>query len=265
MIFYSSIEPVYFILPVLGLIIGLFGSMLGGGGGFFFLPILTLLFKVPAQEAVITSLVATLPICIAGSFSHYRRSNIDFRIAAIFSGAGVAGAFIGAFLTNIISTNQLKVSFGIYSVLLSLNIVVNTWRKEQNDKDGEERINTGRTSRITKGSIFGLFAGIITGTFGSSGTAPVLAGLFSMHIPLKIVIGTSLLIVLINTFFAVGAHFLIGKIDMTLVLFLTAGSAIGALTGPRLLTNVKTDRSENKFRYIYAAVMSILGILMIIG
>ena len=265
MIFYSSIEPVYFMLPVLGLIIGFFSSMLGGGGGFFFLPIMTLLLKVPPQVAVITSLVATLPICIAGSFSHYRRSNIDFRIAAIFTVAGIAGAFIGAGITSIISSNELKVSFGTYSMLLSFNLIIGTWKRKRKNKDGNVQKNTGNMTRMTKGSFFGLFAGIVTGTFGTSGTAPVLAGLFSMHIPLKRVIGTSLMVVLINTFFAVGAHFLIGQIDMTLVLFLTAGSTIGALTGPRLLTNVKSEHSENKFRYIYATVMGILGFLMIIG
>jgi hypothetical protein len=264
MIFHSSIEPAYYLLPLFGFVIGLFGSMLGGGGGFFFLPILTLLLKAPAQTAVITSLVATLPICIVGSFSHYRRSNIDFHMAAMFALAGIAGAFIGAGITSLVSATVLKISFGIYSVLIALNMAFSTWRNKQSEATGEGRqSNSGL--KTAKGSFYGLFAGIITGTFGTSGTAPVLAGLFSMRIPLKMVIGTSMLIVLINTFFAVGAHFLIGKIDLTLVGFLTAGSAIGALTGPILLANVKTDSSESKIKYWYAAVMVILGVLMIIG
>lgn len=265
MIFHSSIEPIYFLLPLVGLIIGLFGTMLGGGGGFFFLPILTLLLKVPAQTAVITSLVATLPICIVGSFGHYRKSNIDFRIAAMFALTGIVGAFIGAGITSRISARQLKISFGVYSVLIAFNMAFSTWRKKRTDANGTKQQNNSGLIKIAKGLFFGLFAGTITGTFGTSGTAPVLAGLFSMRIPFKMVIGTSLLIVLVNTFFAVGAHFLIGKIDLTLVCFLTAGSTIGALTGPKLLAKAKTDRSENKIRYWYAAVMVALGVLMIIG
>ncbi|MEL7589278.1 MAG: sulfite exporter TauE/SafE family protein, partial [Prolixibacteraceae bacterium] len=112
MIFHSPIEPIYFILPILGLLIGLFGTVLGGGGGFFFLPILTLLLRVPAQTAVITSLVATLPVCLVGSVGHYRKSHIDFPMAARFAGAGIAGAFIGAGITSLISAGVLKVSFG---------------------------------------------------------------------------------------------------------------------------------------------------------
>ncbi|NQU53314.1 MAG: sulfite exporter TauE/SafE family protein [Bacteroidetes bacterium] len=265
MIIHSSIEPIYYLLPLLGLIIGLFGTMLGGGGGFFFLPILTLVVEVPAQTAVITSLAATLPICIVGTLGHYRKGNINFRIGFMFATAGLVGAFIGAGITSRISAEQLKVSFGIYSVLIALNMLVSTWRKKQAEANGTEKQIDSGIIQIGKGSFFGFFAGTITGTFGTSGTAPVLAGLFTMRIPLKLVIGTSLMVVLVNTVFAVGAHFLVGQIDLTLVCFLTAGSIIGALLGPRVLSKVKIEKSENNIRYWFAAVIVVIGVLMIFG
>ncbi|WP_339734990.1 sulfite exporter TauE/SafE family protein [uncultured Sunxiuqinia sp.] len=264
MIFHSSIEPVYFILPLVGFLIGLFGTMLGGGGGFFFLPILTLLIGVPVQTAVITSLVATLPICMVGALGHYQKTNINFRIGLMFSLTGILGAFAGARITGMVSPEQLKAGFGIYSIFIALNMVHGTWKKKRSEAGKVLRSEDSGMRRKVKGSIFGLFAGFITGTFGTSGTAPVLAGLFSMRIPFKLVIGTSLMVVLVNTLFAVGAHFLVGRIDLMLVYFLTAGSIAGAILGPRILTKVKTDRSENKVRYLYAAVMAAIGILMIV-
>ncbi len=264
MIFHSSIEAIYFVLPLLGFIIGLFGTMLGGGGGFFFLPVLTLLLHVPTQTAVITSLVATLPICLVGSIGHYRKQNINFKIAGLFALVGIVGAFAGAEITSRISSEALKTSFGLYSVLIALNIVYSTYRKKKKEDKGESMVQ-GLKMKVTKSSVFGLFAGLITGTFGTSGTAPILSGLFSLNLPIKMVIGTSLLIVLVNTTFAIGAHFLVGQIDLTLVYFLTAGSALGALSGPKLLSKSKIDKSENNARYWYAAVMVALGILMILG
>lgn len=265
MIVYSHIEPVYYVLPIIGFVVGLFGTMLGGGGGFIFLPLLTILIGVPMQTAVITSLVATLPIAIVGTVGHSRKSNIDFRTGIMFAVAGIIGAFIGAGITSLVSPDELRISFGIYSVLIAAQIVSNTIKKKEPD---EKENATGKhfgLKKKAKGSFFGLFAGIITGTFGTSGTAPVIAGLFSMEIPLKLVIGTSLLVVLANTVFAIGAHFLVGQIDFTLVLFLTGGSVIGSLLGPNLLAKMKTDKSENKARYIYAAVMILIGVLMIAG
>ncbi len=264
MIFHSAIEPIYFLLPFLGLVIGLFGTMLGGGGGFFFLPILTLVLKVPAQTAVITSLVATLPICAVGSIGHNRKGNIDFKTAAMFAFTGILGAFAGAAIAGKISTNQLKTAFGVYSVVIALNIALSTWKKTRTGANRHPQKSDPLPRKIARGSFFGLLAGTITGIFGVSATAPVMAGLFTMRIPLKMVIGTSLLLILINTLFAVGAHFLIGKIDLTLVYFLTAGSATGAIIGPGLLTKTNTDHSENKIKYWYAVVMMVLGMIMIV-
>ncbi|MCK3683142.1 sulfite exporter TauE/SafE family protein [Maribellus sp. YY47] len=265
MIVYSDIEPVYYLLPIIGFIVGLFGTMLGGGGGFIFLPVLSILIGVPMQTAVITSLVATLPIAIVGTVGHSRKSNIDFRTGFMFAVAGIIGAFIGAGITSLVSPDQLRISFGVYSVLIAVHIAYGTVRKDGSNGQKQEEGQHLDLKKKAKGSFFGLFAGIITGTFGTSGTAPVIAGLFSMEIPLKLVIGTSLLVILANTVFAIGAHFLVGQIDFTLVMFLTGGSVIGSLLGPNLLSKMKTDKSENKARYIYAAVMVLIGVLMIAG
>ena len=263
MIDFSEIQGIYFILPLIGLIIGLFGTMVGGGGGFFFLPILTLVLKVPAQTAVITSLVATLPICLVGSFGHYRKNNIDFKVGLILIAGGTIGAFAGAEITGWITERQLKVAFGIYSVLIALNMILSTEKKRQSGNEITEQNEALKFLRIVKGSFFGLIAGLITGTFGTSGTAPVITGLFSLKIPFKIVIGTSLMVVLANTIFAVSAHFFVGKTDLTLVSFLTAGSAIGAALGPKLLLKMKFEKAEKSVGYWYAAIMIVIGILMI--
>ncbi|WP_321344459.1 sulfite exporter TauE/SafE family protein [uncultured Draconibacterium sp.] len=264
MIFYSSFENIYLLLPIIGFLIGLFGTMLGGGGGFFFLPVLTLIIGVPAHTAVATSLAATLPIGIVGSWGHYRKGNIDMRTGSLFSMAGIVGALIGARLTNFISGPQLKLLFGIYSILIALNMLFNGARKLKEQK-GVGSNSKLKAIRFGKGSFFGLTAGMIAGTFGTSGTAPIIAGLFSMRLPVKLVVGTSLLVVLVNTVFAVGAHFLIGSIDLTLIAFLTAGSVIGAFLGPRLFSKAKIGKSEKKVQYLYAAVVAAIGILMIVN
>lgn len=264
MVFYSSIEPIYFLLPLIGFAVGLLGTILGSGGGFVLLPILTILLGVHAQTAVITTLVATLPVCFVGSLGHYHRGNIDFRTGALFAFTGIIGALIGARITSKISDEQLKVSLGIYFVIIAINIAFSTWRKKQFEKRNSVKQKPSGFIKIAKGSFFGFFAGTITGTFGTSGAAPVLSGLISMHMPLKLVVGTSLMVILVNTIFAVGAHFWIGTIDLTLVYFLTAGSLVGALLAPKISTKVKTDNSGNMIRYIYASAMVTVGLLMII-
>jgi hypothetical protein len=264
MIFNSSIESIYYILPLIGLIVGLFGTILGGGGGFFFLPVLTLIIGAPAQTAVITSLVATLPICIVGATMHYRKGNTDIRTGSIFAFTGIMGAFAGAAIANFISPGMLKTVFGIYAVTIGGLML---WNTKQNKPHKTDRTHNKKRHSVNsfKKPIFGFFAGLITGTFGTSGSAPVLAGLFATNLTVKKVIGTSLFILVVNTSFAVGAHFLLGQIDLTLVAMLTAGSIPGALLGPAILSNIKTNNSESSIKYVYAAIMAFTGILMIIA
>jgi hypothetical protein len=265
MIFHSSFEYYYLWLPLIGFMIGFIGSLLGGGGGFFFIPVLTILFNVPAQIAVATSLAATLPIGIIGSLGHYRNDNINIRLGVAFALAGIVGALSGANLTSLMTTGQLKTSFGIYSILMALVMIISSWRTKKAEADGIAIPAGSAFQKITRGSFFGLLSGIITGTFGTSGTAPVQAGMFAMRIPLKIVVGTSLMVSTVNTFSAMGAHFLVGNIDLTLVYFLTAGTIIGALIGPKLLAGIKIGRAEGPIRFYYALGMIAFGIIMIVS
>ncbi len=263
MIFHSSFELIYLLLPLTGFFIGFFTSLIGGGGGFFFIPLLILLYGVPAQIAIPTSLAATLPICIIGSIGHYRMGNINIHIGIIFAVAGIAGAVSGAAITRLITPGQLKTGFGIYSVLIATHMIISniTRKKAEIRSNIKEGLNV---KRIFLSSFYGLMGGMITGTFGTNGTAPVLAGLFALGIPVKLVIGTSLMVVLVNAVSALSAHFLIGEIDLTLVYFLTAGTISGAFTGPKLLAGIKTGRAEGHVRYIYALGMIIFGIIIIL-
>lgn len=265
MIFHSSFETIYLWLPLIGFIIGLYGSMLGGGGGFFFIPILTVLFNVPAQISVATALAATLPICIVGTFGHYRNANIDVRLGLTFAFTGILGALAGAKLTSLLTTGQLKISFGIYSILMALLMIFSSWKEKRAEANGIGTAKASVLQNTTMSSFFGFLSGVITGTFGTSGTAPVQTGLFAMRVPIKLVMGTSLMVSTVNTFSALGGHFLVGEIDLTLVYFLTGGAIIGALLGPKLLAEVKIGRTEGPIRLGYALGMVAFGILMIIS
>lgn len=266
MSYFSSIELIYFLLPIIGFIIGVFGSMFGGGGGFFILPILILGLGMQAQAAVITSLVASLPICVVGSWRYYKKGNINFKTGGFFAILGIMGAFFGTGISKFINNKQLRTFFGIYSIIMALNIIYNTWRK---NKSRLNRISNQKATpkfvKISKSALFGFSAGTVTGIFGTSGTAPVLAGLFNLQMPIKMVVGTSLLVVMVNTVFAISAHSLNGSINVNVVSLLTIGSIMGTLIGAKLINKMKLEKSEGLVKYIYALVIMAMGILMIKG
>ncbi|HHV02629.1 MAG: sulfite exporter TauE/SafE family protein [Bacteroidales bacterium] len=264
MIFHSAFEYNYLWLPLIGLIVGFLGSLTGGGGGFIFIPLLTILFKVPPQIAIASSLAATLPICLAGAYGHHRKKNLDLRIGLVFATAGIFGALLGARIVNLMTARQLRVSFGVYSIIIAATMYIGQRKDRKAIANGDGPKVLTKAGTYSRSSLFGFLSGVITATFGTSGTAPILSGLMSIRMPLKLVLGTSLLVVFVNTCSALGAHFLVGKIDLTIVYFLASGSIIGALLGPRLLANIKVDKAEGQVRFWYALGMVIFGILMIV-
>ncbi len=261
--YWSNIEPLFFMLPLFGLVIGIFGTVLGGGGGFFFMPLLTLLFNTPTHIAIITSLIASLPIGIAGALGHYRQGNIDFTHGLRFIAFGIIGAIAGSITANHLSSLVLNLIFGLYLITMGINMSYNSYKK--NKKTHETTIKLKKSnSLLFKSSSYGFISGIISGTFGTSGTAPVLAGLFALNIPYAKVIGTSLLIISANAIFAISTHINMGKIDLTISAFLTAGTLIGGITGPLLFKKSGLHKLKKSPSGWYGLVIGVLGIMMIL-
>jgi uncharacterized membrane protein YfcA len=144
-------------------------------------------------------------------------------------------------------------------------MIRSAWKKKRDEANGIGNSEDSKFKKAAKGTFFGFLAGVITATFGTTGGTPVQAGLFAMRKPVKVVIGTTLMVVMANTASALGAHFLVGEIDLTLVYFLTAGTIIGALIGPKLLKGVKLERMDGPIRLWYALGMILFGIIMIIS
>src|SRR5690606_5581793 len=108
-----------FLLLLLGLIVGGFGTMVGAGGGFILVPVLLLLYPDKDPE-VITSIslaVVFLNAC-SGSIAYAFKKRIDYKSSLLFCITVLPGSVIGAMLTSYISRNTFNVIFGL--MLLSL-------------------------------------------------------------------------------------------------------------------------------------------------
>ncbi len=264
MIFFSGFELSYLFLPLIGLIVGFMSSSMGSGGGLFFPVILILVYGIPPHIAVASSLAAGLPISIAGSAAHYRKGTINLRIAYRFGVAGIIGALVGVATISLLDSGALKIMFGIYSFLLAILI----WHKK--GKESLKEVKGSRTNKIyrnpkVKAVIFGFAGGFISGVFGTSGAAPVFAGLLILGIPFLKAIGTSMLVVLLNTLSALAGHFVVGKIDLSIVLMLSAGSVAGAVAGPHFLVKTYRDHWEKSLRRLFSFIIAAIGIIMIIS
>ena len=92
-----------------------------------------------------------------------------------------------------------------------------------------------------------------------SGTAPIIAGLYSLGLPAAMVVGTSVFVLIFNSLAGIGGFYLLGRLDLTLIILLGGGAAVGAFIGPLLLKKI----NPKTFEKIYGPV--ILGMMVIFG
>lgn len=121
--------PVSHKLPVLrvvldGVVVGLVTGLVGVGGGFLVVPALTLLGGLAMPVAVGTSLLVIAMKSAAGLAGYLVNVDIDWGLAALVTGAAVAGSLVGGRLTDRIHEAVLRKSFGGFVLVMGLVVLV---------------------------------------------------------------------------------------------------------------------------------------------
>ncbi len=131
-------SPAYWLaLALLGLLIGVFGTLIGTGGGFVLMPVLVLLYPTddPALLASI-SLAVVFFNALSGSVGYAFQHRIDYRAGVLFSAAAAPGAVVGALITGLLPRRTFDVLLGAFLVAASLFVAISAARK------------AGRTGRL---------------------------------------------------------------------------------------------------------------------
>jgi uncharacterized membrane protein YfcA len=105
------------LVPV-ALAVGVLTGLVGIGGGFLVVPALVLLARVPMREAVGTSLLVIAMNAASGFAGYLGTVELDWCFIAGFTGASVAGAFVGAALLARVPQGALKRGFAVFLLVM---------------------------------------------------------------------------------------------------------------------------------------------------
>lgn len=102
-----------------GVVVGLVTGLVGAGGGFLVVPALALLGGLSMPLAIGTSLIVIAMKSFAGLGGYLSAVQIDWRLAAMVTGAAVLGSLIGGRLTSMVDPDALRKGFGWFVLLMS--------------------------------------------------------------------------------------------------------------------------------------------------
>jgi len=107
-----------------GVVVGFLTGLFGVGGGFLLVPSLVLLLGLPMTVAVGTSLVVVTLNAAAGFAAHTGAADIDYAVAAWFTGAAVVGSLLAARVATRLPVAGLRRGFGWLVLVVAAAVAV---------------------------------------------------------------------------------------------------------------------------------------------
>ena len=109
---------------LIGVVAGIFGGLLGIGGGTIVVPALVYFFQMTQHKAQGTLLAAFLPpVAILAVLRYYKSGNVDLMAACFIALGLLVGGYYGAGLGLAIPEVTLKRIFGVFLLILSVKYI----------------------------------------------------------------------------------------------------------------------------------------------
>jgi uncharacterized protein len=271
------------ILLIGGAAAGLFGSLLGLGGGILLVPIMTFAFGLPLREAVAISLVAVVVTSSASSAVYLERHVANLRLGMTLELFSAAGALVGGLLAFVLDE---RVIAGLFAILLLWTAVTMARRREPSKAeatvvepvapdaslaDGVDAPDAApfmtalsgpgyRVHSLPLGMAGSLVAGLNSALLGVGGgiiKVPLMH--VGMGVPLRVSAATSNMMMGITAVSSAVIYAVHGEIDPFIAGPIALGVFVGASTGPRVAHRIPIS----VLRWVFVAVLVYTSVQMI--
>jgi uncharacterized membrane protein YfcA len=269
---------------VLGGVIGFVGGMVGLVLGVIRLPFI-LETETSASITAGTNLSVSTLGAISGAVNHYRQNNIDLKIFMVMALSGAIGAFIGSFLTDLVSVVVLLCIIIIIVSYEAIDLMIKSGKfgkkvkkngdskltaksanaasldKGNNDtsKTGIESIPYEKTKEIFKESIIGFGVGLLGGMVGLVlGSIRMPAMISILKLPPRLAIGTNLASSAFMGTVGVIGHLINSNIDFVILALMGPTAMVGAYLGSKFTNKI----NESNMKFVISIVLIIIAVSM---
>ena len=111
-------------LAAIGTAAGVFSGLFGVGGGTVVVPLLILWLGFGAREATGTSLLAIVPMAVAGAAAHAAYGNVHFDDGLLIGVPAIGGVLAGTWLQQRIPAAQVRLMFALLLLCTAVLLVV---------------------------------------------------------------------------------------------------------------------------------------------
>jgi hypothetical protein len=226
---------------VLGFGIGVSLGLMGGGGSLLTVPALVYLVGQTPQAAVTTSLAIVGANSLMGASFHRSQGTLNWNVALTFGGAGMLVAYLSAGLSKMMPEPFLLIAFALIMLLVGGLMLT---RKEGNSPE----LDTPRPLPVVLAS--GAGVGLLTGILGVGGGFLIVPALVMLvGLPMQMAVGTSLIVIAMNSLAGFLGHAGDGSLNMALTVIFTLAGLTGTFAGARLNKRLPAGKLQRAFAW----------------
>jgi len=249
---------------LLASLVGVSLGLIGGGGSILTVPILVYLMGINPVLATSYSLFIVGSTSLVGAVNNYSRGFVNIRTAFLFGISSIVTVFITRKVlmpkipsvlyqsTDFVFTQSMAtmVLFAILMLLASIAMI-------RSDEDDIETISTGAFNRndIYKLLLNGILIGLVTGLLGAGGGFLVIPALvLILRMPMKEAVGTSLLIIALNSLIGFTGDLGHVAIDWKFLISITLIAVAGIFVGGFLAKKIDGEKLKKAFGWFVMAM-----------
>jgi uncharacterized membrane protein YfcA len=256
---------------------GLFGSLLGLGGGILIVPLLTLGFDLPLREAVGVSLVSVIVTSGASAGVYLDRRVANLRLGMVLELFTAVGALIGGLVAFLLDERILAGLFAALLVYVAVTMGRNRAASSEaaTTADGPavapapssrtvlvDRVSGAdyRVHGLVPGAAGSVGGGVVSALLGIGGGAVLVPVMhLAMGVPLRVATATSNLMIGVTATASAIIYLLRGGIDP----FVAGPTAIGVFLGATLGSRTSHRIDVRILRMLFVIVLLYTAFQMI--
>jgi len=248
--------------------IGISLGLIGGGGSILTVPVLVYLFSLDAVLATAYSLFIVGATSVVGSLSYFKKGLVNIKTAIVFGIPSIAAIFLTreyilpAIPQHVFTIGSYTVTKNILLMLLfAVLMIVASYSMIKKDRQRNEEALQNQSLHYLQILLQGIFIGVITGLIGAGGGFLIIPALvYLLKLPMKTAVGTSLVIISINSLMGFLFSLSHTSVQWGFLLSIAAIAIIGILIGSYLSTKIKA----NKLKPAFGWFVLVMGIYIVI-
>ncbi|WP_343674210.1 sulfite exporter TauE/SafE family protein [Chitinophaga sp.] len=256
---------------IASLLIGISLGLIGGGGSILAMPVMVYLFGVSPVTATSYSLFIVGSTSLVGAAQQYKQGSVNIKMAFLFAATSVLAVFltrkylVPAIPEHIATIGRFSITESWLTMVMFaiLMLVSSIFMIRNNSIKAETRDDQG--INFWKLIVYGTGIGLVTGLLGAGGGFLLIPALvLILRLPMKEAVGTSLLVIALNSLIGFLGNIQEKGIDWRLLGTVTLLAIGGILAGSYLNRKISSGRLKQGFGW-FVLLMGIYILVKEIG